>query len=318
MAVLRSQTSACHGSLDQTGCDAEVNVNIAGDALLFLTLNAVTTCAHPSALAPRVRNELGPVPAFHPELDPGPLPGYLAPQDVPDSIALIPPPPAPGSAALAHDEEVARGTFALRYTARFALAASDFDLRITNLVDTFECALNTQIPADRAPYLETLLRRAFSDLALSTHAARTHYKRTRPFVQNHEPIGVPEARGKLEGDPSYPSEHAAVGWGVALILSELAPDRADELLARGRAFEESPSIANYHWHSDVVWGGFMGAATVSRLHTDPTFREDMQAARAELSAVRAEGIPPKRNCRAEATALAPQLSTRRWIAVDVR
>jgi len=53
----------------------------------------------------------------------GALQGYLAPTNLSDSLALIPPPPAPGSAAFALHVEVAQNTFALRVTPRFALAA---------------------------------------------------------------------------------------------------------------------------------------------------------------------------------------------------
>ena len=109
-------------------------------------------------------------------------------------------------------------------------------------------------------------------------------------------MAVPEAREALEKDPSYPSGHTAIGWGFALILTEIAPDRADEILARGRAFGESRIVCNHHWYSDVVWGRFMGAATVARLHADPTFRADMEAAKAEFAALRAKGLPPTRDC----------------------
>jgi hypothetical protein len=56
---------------------------------------------------------------------------------LPDSLALIPPPPLAGSTALADDQEVARSTFRLRDTPRFALAASDYDLKLTHLTSDF-------------------------------------------------------------------------------------------------------------------------------------------------------------------------------------
>ena len=43
-------------------------------------------------------------PAAVPEVRPGLLAGYLPPKALPNSLALIPPPPAAGSAALAYDE----------------------------------------------------------------------------------------------------------------------------------------------------------------------------------------------------------------------
>jgi len=96
-------------------------------------------------VASQDRTEIGTIPEFHPELGLGALQGYLDPKALPNSLALIPPPPLPGSAAFAHDEEVARATFDLRDTPRFALAASDFDLKLSTLVNDFSCALNAQI-----------------------------------------------------------------------------------------------------------------------------------------------------------------------------
>jgi acid phosphatase (class A) len=269
-----------------------------------LALSLFSGSAISKDLTSQDRTKLGSIPEFHPELGLGALQGYLDPKALPNSLTLIPPPPVPGSAAFANDEEIARGTFALRGTPRFALAVSDFDLKLSNLVDDFSCALDAKITEENAPYLSTLLRRSFSDLALSTYAAKNYYKRTRPFQQNHGPIGAPEYQAALEKDPSYPSGHTAVGWGFALILTEISPDRADELLARGRAYGESRIVVNHHWYSDVVWGRFMGAATVARLHADATFRADMDAAREEISALLAKGIVPTHDCKAEAAALA--------------
>ena len=48
----------------------------------------------------------------------------------------------------------------------------------------------------------------------------------------------------------------------------------------------------------------MGASTVARLHADPTFRADLEAAKTELAAVRAKGLKPQRDCAAEAAAMA--------------
>lgn len=263
------------------------------------------------------RTKLGTVPEFHPELGLGALQGYLDPKALPNSLDLIPPPPLPGSSAQAHDDEVARSTFPLRETARFALAASDFDLKLPHLTGDFSCALNAPITKEDTPYMYTLMSRSFSDLAMSTYAAKNHYQRERPFQQNKGLMGVPEARDFLEKDPSYPSGHSAVGWGFALILTEVAPDRENELLARGRAFGESRTVVNHHWFSDVVWGRFMGAATVARLHADPTFRADMEAAKAEVAAIRAKNLAPTGDCKAEASALAEGYQSDGVTAIDI-
>jgi acid phosphatase (class A) len=86
-------------------------------------------------------------------------------------------------------------------------------------------------------------------------------------------------------------------------LTEIAPDRADALLARGRSFGESRVICGVHWQSDVVAGRLVGAGTVARLHADPVFRADLEAARKELLSVLAKGLLPTRDCSAEAAAM---------------
>lgn len=232
------------------------------------------------------------------------LPGYLTSEDYPDSFVLLPPPPAPGSAAFALDQDVARRTFAVRGTARFDQALSDYKMIFPHAAGTFSCALNAPVTEQDTPRLYTLLRRTLSDAGRSTYAAKDYYKRQRPFVLNKEPICAPETRTTLEKDGSYPSGHTTVGWAWALILTEISPERATEILTRARTFGESRNVCNHHWYSDVEWGRSVGAAIVARLHANPEFRADMEAAAAEIAAVRAAGLTPTRNCSEEAAALA--------------
>jgi acid phosphatase (class A) len=232
------------------------------------------------------------------------LSGYLQTKDLPNSLALLPPSPTAGSVEFSLDEDVARRSFALRGTPRFTLALSDYDMRFPHAAGTFSCALNAPITEQDTPHLYMLLRRTMTDVGLSTYAAKDHYKRIRPFTLNNEPICAPETKAELEKDGSYPSGHTAAGWAWALILTEISPEQTDAILARGRAFGESRYICNHHWYSDVVWGRFMGAATVARLHADPMFRADMEAAKAELAAVRAKSLKPTRDCNVEASAMA--------------
>jgi len=170
-------------------------------------------------------------------------------------------------------------------------------------VGTFSCALNAPITEEDMPHLYILLRRTMTDVGLSTYTAKDHYSRNRPFVLNKEPICTPDEKTELEKDGSYPSGHTAIGWAWALILSEISPEQTDAILARGRAFGESRNVYNVHWHSDVIQGRFMGAGAVARLHADPTFRTDLEAAKVELATVRAKGLKPKRDCSVEASAM---------------
>jgi len=79
-----------------------------------LALSLSSGCATKNQDSSQHRTKLGTVPEFHPELGLGALQGYLDATSLPNSLDLIPPPPLAGSAALAHDEEVARSSFPLR------------------------------------------------------------------------------------------------------------------------------------------------------------------------------------------------------------
>ena len=242
-----------------------------------------------------------------PEIHPGILAGYLDPATLPDSLALLPPPPADGSAALALDEETSRRGLALRGTPRWNLAARDADLMFPEAAGTFSCALGIPITENDTPHLYMLLRRTLADAGLSTYTAKKQYQRKRPFMMNGEPICTPREEDQLRKDGSYPSGHTAAGWAWALILTEIAPDRGDAILARGRAFGESRVVCNVHWYSDVREGRFVGAAAVARLHADPAFQAELEAAKTEISAARKKGLQPSRDCQAESEALAHDL-----------
>lgn len=243
-------------------------------------------------------------PAAAPGFSANLLAGYLPTKALPSSLDLVPPPPDTGSAAFALDEEISRRSFALRDTPRWLIAISDADLTFPHAAGTFSCALNAPITEADTPHLFMLLHRTLTDLGLSTYTAKNHYNRMRPFMRNKEPVCTPDQKALLEKDGSYPSGHTAAGWGWALILSEISPEQTDAILARGIAFGESRNACNVHWHSDVAQGRLMAAGTVARLHADPAFRADLEAARVELAAIRNKGLKPTRDCSVEAAALA--------------
>jgi acid phosphatase (class A) len=220
------------------------------------------------------------------EIHPGILEGYLLQDDLPNSLELIPPPPEQGSAAFTLDQEISRRSLELRSTLRFEKAIKDANLMFPEAADAFSSVLNIPITEENTPYLYILLRRTLTDAGLSTYTAKNHYARGRPFMLNDQPVCTPEDEELLRKDGSYPSGHTAIGWAWALILCEIFPEKTNAILARGREFGESRIVCNVHWQSDVNEGRFMGAATVARLHADLIFLADMEAAKAEIAALR--------------------------------
>ena len=253
-------------------------------------------------------------PQVVPEIHPGILQGYLPVEMLPNSLALIPPPPIDDSTSFALDEDVSSQGLALRGTARWDLAALDADLMFPQAAGTFSCTLNGPITEQETPHLYMLLRRTLADAGFSTYTAKNHYNRTRPFVVNDAPTCTPEEEEHLMNDGFYPSGHTAIGWAWALILAEISPEQTDAILARGWAFGQSRTICNVHWQSDVMMGRIMGAASVAKLHSDPEFRAAIEASKDEIKAVRAKGLQPTRDCQAEADALKEYPSLAPWPA----
>ena len=230
-------------------------------------------------------------------------PGFLPRDQLPDSLALLPPPPARGSAAFARDEAARRDARALRGSARWKLASSDADLAFPHAPAAFSCAAGVTISKEATPRTFALLGRSFIDIGLSTYRAKNRYQRTRPFVMHPAGTCYPKDEAALRKDGSYPSGHSAIGWGWALILAELLPDRADPIFRRGWDFGQSRIVCGVHWQSDVDAGRVIASAAVARLHADSAFRQELEGARTELAAMRANNPPNAASCASEAAAL---------------
>jgi acid phosphatase (class A) len=215
----------------------------------------------------------------------GILKGYLAPEQLPDSLALLPPPPDPKSARSKADLEAFRAQPG-EGDPRWAVAARDVDLSFPSGLKSFGDILGVTIDSETTPNLAMLLRRSLSDAGLATYRAKDHYKRMRPFALEKKATCYPDAEERARSDGSYPSGHASVGWAYALVLTEIAPDKADALLQRGYDFGQSRVVCRYHWQSDVEAGRMVGAAVFARLQADPVFRQQLDLARKEVAAAR--------------------------------
>jgi acid phosphatase (class A) len=242
-------------------------------------------------------------PTSLPEVRPGYVAGYLQPAQLPDVASILPPPPAEGSAALAADRELYKAAGKLQNTPRWKLALSDAELRFPHAAQHFSCTLDIPISAEATPHLNMLLRRIRMDASRANDKPKDQYKRVRPYAATREPSCWPQEESRMRPD-SYPSGHASIGWAWALALAEIVPDRADAILARGYEFGESRVICRHHWKSDVEAGRIVGAASVSRLHSDPVFLVQMAEAKKEIAAARAAGLKSPLDCAGERAALA--------------
>ena len=230
--------------------------------------------------------------------------GYLEPAERPDSLQLVPPPPRKGSAEYEADLAMHRAMRTLRDTPRWQLAIADANVQFPHAASTFACALGMPVTEAETPNLYSVLQRAMIDAGQATGRAKDEYRRPRPFDLFDTRICVPGEAAALRKSPAYPSGHASAGWAWALILTEIAPDRATPILRRGYEFGLSRVVCGVHWLSDIDAGRTVGAATVARLHAKPEFVAQLALAREEVARARASGRPPGPDCVAESRALA--------------
>jgi len=174
--------------------------------VVFLTLMSILLLAGCSIN--KEQSDIKPVA----EIRPGILHGYLPIEALPNSLAILPPPPAEGTTSIALVKEISNKSLTLRDTERWNLAIDDANLMFPHAAGTFSCALNAPITEQDTPHLYMLLRRSMTDAGLSTYTAKKNYMCTRPFAENKKTSCTPAQEGFLKEYGSYPSGHAAIGW----------------------------------------------------------------------------------------------------------
>lgn len=235
-----------------------------------------------NAMPPTSIEDIG---LMHPGLADFPK-GFLDPVALPDSLALLPPAPRADSAVQQADEAATDAAIAER-EARKQRASDDAPLDWAQILPPFTSLVGIEITASNAPHANMLIRRAGSDAANATRRAKDAHQRIRPFAQRNLSSCTPQYEDVLRNDGSYPSGHSAMGWMVGLVLTQLAPDKADALLQRGYEFGQSRVVCLAHWQSDVEAGRLISSATFARLQSDPVYRAQLDLARAEIRQLRA-------------------------------
>ena len=231
--------------------------------------------------------------------------GYIAKAAAPDTLAILPPPPKAGSGAEADDRAAFAASRSLQGSPRWALAINDVEQSPEAAFLDFACALGVTLDDGKAPALSNIFNRIRTDARWAVDPPKDHYARHRPYLGQPGDICV-EKTPALAASASYPSGHSTLSWAWGLILAELAPDRATQILARARVYAESRVVCGVHFPSDIAAGRTNGSILVAALHSSPEFRADMDKARAEVEAARKAGgvTPDPGQCKVESEAAA--------------
>lgn len=215
---------------------------------------------------------------------------FLTEDQVANSLDLLPPPPDAASVQFLYDRARYDWGKSMRNTPRGEQAFQDAHVEGDGVPNAFSEAFGIEISKENTPEIYTLvigMREDAGDLA--TRAAKNYYNRTRPYAYYGEDTCNPEQQAELSTNGSYPSGHTSIGWATALVLSEINPDRIDEILERGYQMGESRVICGYHFQSDVDAGRIVAAGAVARLHADDGFNKQLEKAKKEFASLKKAG-----------------------------
>lgn len=208
---------------------------------------------------------------------------YFTQEELPNMINFLPPPPEFESARFAADEtQYLWGIRQRQDEERAAMAIRDANYGMQTIIQEFCPILGLEISSDGTPELYTLLQDVGATCDSISNRAKEYYRRTRPFVYYNQQTLVPEQEESHINNGSYPSGHTVLGWTMALLLSDINPAVADELLARGYEYGQSRVIAGYHWQSDVDAGRLGGSVLYAKLQGNERFRDQLAKAQQEF------------------------------------
>lgn len=206
---------------------------------------------------------------------------------MPNAVHFLPPPPDTASAAFQYDRAQYRwGKEQRKDPVRLAIAVGDAVWSVDNICKIYSGVLGIDISQENTPAIYRMLTLGLLTTDQAGKLPKNHYMRTRPYVFFNEPTIYPSDEKWLRNNGSYPSGHTILGWSAALLLTEVAPDKADTILARGYMYGQSRVIAGYHWQSDVDAARLVASAAVARLHADKRFIKLMKKARKEYKKMR--------------------------------
>jgi acid phosphatase (class A) len=206
-------------------------------------------------------------------------PTYLA-AGQPDATVYLAPPPVPGSAEQAAD---LAETVAVHQAFTGDVKDDEAGWSKKKLVHAM-LARGTNAAAYKEgslPKAEAFFERISSETSDVVDTAKNFWKRPRPYTIKPDLLA-----GKKESSFGYPSGHSTGGMVTALVLAELYPDRAAEILAIGREIGWHRVELGKHYPTDVIAGRVLAMTIVREMNKSANFQRDLAEVKKEIAAAK--------------------------------
>ena len=207
---------------------------------------------------------------------------YVQLEQLPRLIEIMPAPPAFDSPEFAND--VVRygwGKQQREDSLRVAQAIADAEWHDqAKFFLLWKDAFGLEITETGTPEIWKLLITSLATTDPMRKEPKAFYQRQRPFERFNDSMPSHE-EDMLRGEGSYPSGHSLRGWGLSLLLAQIAPERANEIFKRGWDYGNSRVIVGAHWQSDVDASRTAASIGFCALQNSEAFLAQMKKAQAE-------------------------------------
>ena len=197
-------------------------------------------------------------------------------------VRFLPPMPDSTSTQFAHDVTSFYQNKLLRDGERGQQAVADADMSLSGLASAFSPLLGINISEQNTPKLCAVMQTVIAQAGDNCRQLHQGKHRTPPYRRLNEPALTVTTS---EHTCSYPSQHATVGWAMALTLIDICPTMQNDILLRGREYGQSRVIAGANWQSDIDAGLLLGGMVYANLVSDPSFLDSLSQAREEYNRV---------------------------------
>jgi acid phosphatase (class A) len=190
-------------------------------------------------------------------------------------LLLLPPPPARDSDRMKAELGEILTIQVTRTKAMEARAIADATENIWRFADVVN---NPNFTAAALPKFAAFFDRVVETEGAVVDPAKDVWKRPRPHLYSDlvKPV-VP-----LSKSGSYPSGHATVGTLMGIELANMLPEKRAEIMARAWEFGHNRVVGGIHYASDIEMGRISATVIAQTISTHPDFKQEFEAAKAEL------------------------------------
>ena len=158
------------------------------------------------------------------------------------------------------------------------------DLAVKDALNLSVTFFSDTIPGfhvDQLPKTKLLFENVKYNASFESQLFKKYFMRRRPYQEDLSiKVCVPATADNL--NHSYPSGHATLGFASGIVLTNLIPEKSQEILDRARLYGENRINCGAHFPSDVEAGQVLGTLVAMELLKNEEFKRLLKASKEEL------------------------------------